>query len=311
MIDDQTYNSFARALAEQISCRAKGIDDESARIINVRPQEHILAGFLTPRSVAHPPPGDLDANSEPDDLPRDSAFELTSIGLEWLADREALARVDALSASLSLNVYVRCTPTFDEQKRLGSWRREHGGGGAQTQKTQPVIAIWRRLKIPEFPVEISVGRLLREKRKRIDIAPSLILPSGSIPPDIYSARQVVYLTEPECDTEPAFTAALGRTRNRPFASFWKAFIDVRLISVPTEPNTIRVAIRVINDSPAPAKAQSDFLDANLYAVRLSVAVPKQVHRPTIFLELPASFRYDRRMPGVGINSHVCEEQNGE
>ena len=94
MIDDQTYNVFARALAEQISCRAKGLDDESARIVNVRPQEHILAGFLTPRSVAHPPPGDLNADSEPDDLPRDSAFELTSIGLEWLADREALKRVE-------------------------------------------------------------------------------------------------------------------------------------------------------------------------------------------------------------------------
>lgn len=95
-----------------------------------------------------------------------------------------------------------------------------------------------------------------------------------------------------------------------FVSFWKAFVDVRLISVPTEPQSIRVAIRVINDSPAPAKAQSDFLDANVYAVRLSVAVPKEVHRPTIFQELPASFRYDRQMPGVGINSHVCEEQNG-
>ena len=309
MIDDQTYNVFARALAEQISCRAKGIDDESARIVNVRPQEHILAGFLTPRSVAHPPPGDLDANSEPDDLPRDSAFELTSIGLEWLADREALNRVDVLSASLSLNVYVRCTPTFDEQKRLGSWRREHGGG-AQVQKTQPVIAVWRRLQIPEFSVEISVGRLLSDKRQKVDISPSLVLPTSSVPSDIYSARQVIYLTEPECDSEPAFTAALSRARTRAFASFWKAFVDVRLISVPTEPQSIRVAIRVINDSPAPAKAQSDFLDANLYAVRLSVAVPKGVHRPTIFQELPASFRYDRQMPGVGINSHVCEEQNG-
>lgn len=309
MIDDQTYNVFARALAEQIGCRAKGIDDESARIVNVRPQEHILAGFLTPRSVAHPPPGDLDANSEPDDLPRDSAFELTSIGLEWLADREALNRVDVLSASLSLNVYVRCTPTFDEQKRLGSWRREHAGG-AQVQKTQPVIAVWRRLQIPEFSVEISVGRLLSDKRQKVDISPSLVLPTSSVPPDIYSARQVIYLSEPECDSEPAFTAALSRARTRAFASFWKAFVDVRLISVPTEPQSIRVAIRVINDSPAPAKAQSDFLDANLYAVRLSVAVPKEVHRPTIFQELPASFRYDRQMPGVGINSHVCEEQNG-
>src|SRR5882762_6830239 len=216
MIDDQTYNVLARGLAEQISCRAKGLDDESTRIVNVRPQEHILAGFLTPRSVAHPPPGDLDANSEPDDLPRDSAFELTSIGLEWLADQGAFKRVDVLSTSLSLNVYVRCTPTLDEQKRLGSWRREHGGG-AQVQRTQPVIAVGRRLQIPEFSVEISVGRLLSDKRQKVDISPSLVLPTSSVPPDIYSARQVIYLTEPECDSEPAFTAPLSRARTRAFA----------------------------------------------------------------------------------------------
>ena len=286
MIDDQTYNAFARALTEQISCRAKGLDNESARIVNVRPQEHILAGFLTPRSVAHPPAADLNPDSEPDDLPRDSAFELTSIGLEWLADREALKRLNVLSASLSLNVYVRCTPTFDEQKKLGSWRREHGGGGVQVQKTQPVIAVWRRLQIPEFSIDIAVDRLLSDKRQQIDISSSLVLAPSNIPTDIYSARQVVQLTEPECDTDPAFSAALNRARTRPFASFWRAFIDVRLISVPTEPKSVRVAIRVINDSPAPAKTQSDFLDANLYAVRLSVAVPKDVHRPTIFQELP-------------------------
>src|SRR5690242_9065506 len=102
MIEEQTYNAFARGLTEQIRRRAKGLDDESARIVNTRPQEHILAGFLTPRSVAHPP------DSDNEDLPRDSAFELTSIGLEWLADSDALTRADTLSVSLSLNVYVRC-----------------------------------------------------------------------------------------------------------------------------------------------------------------------------------------------------------
>ena len=105
-----------------------------------------------------------------------------------------------------------------------------------------------------------------------------------------------------------------RTRSCPDSSFFFLLAWIcrcRLISVPTEPMAIRVAIRIINDSPAPAKAQSDFLDANLYAVRLSVEMPKAVHRPTIFQELPASFRYDRRMPGVGINAHVRDEENGE
>jgi hypothetical protein len=42
---------FARALAESIRARAKGIDDDSARIVNTRPQEHVLSGFLTPAAL--------------------------------------------------------------------------------------------------------------------------------------------------------------------------------------------------------------------------------------------------------------------
>ena len=310
MIDDQTYNAFARALAEQISRRAKGLDDESARIVNVRPQEHILAGFLTPRSLAHQQAAGQNQDNEADDLPRDSAFELTSIGLEWLADQEALKGVKSLSASVSLNLYARCTPTFDEQRRLGSWRREHAEAGAQPQKTQSVIPVWRRLEIPEFSVEISVGSLLKDRRQRVDVSQLLVLQANRVPPDFYSARRAIHLTELECSTEQAFNSALSRARTQPFASFWRGFVDVRLISVPTEPKMIRVAVRIVNDSPAPAKAQSDFVDANLYAVRLSVEMPKKVQRPTIFQELPASFRYDRQMPGVGINAHVRDEVKG-
>lgn len=42
MIDDKVYKQFARSLAENIRARAKGIDDESGRILGTRPQEHIL-----------------------------------------------------------------------------------------------------------------------------------------------------------------------------------------------------------------------------------------------------------------------------
>jgi hypothetical protein len=310
MIDDQTYNSFARALAMQISCRAKGLDAESVRIVNVRPQEHILAGFLTPRPQAAQQPAGQLQDEDTDDLPRDSAFELTSFGLEWLADRSALQKVKSLSTSVALNLYVRCTPVFGEQRRMGSWRREHGPASGQAQRTQSLIPVWRRIEVPQFPVEIAIDALLKDKRQRIDISSSLVLPVDAVPSDIYSARQAIHLTEPECATEQAFDSSLGRARVRPFASFWRGFVDVRLINVPTEPELVRLAIRLVNDSPTPGKAQADFLDANLYAVRLAVDVPKIVHRPTIFQELPASFRYDRRMPGVGINAHVRDDDHG-
>src|SRR6516165_888589 len=149
MIDDQVYNDFARALTEQISRRAKGLDEESARIVNVRPQEHLLSGFLTSRSTTHPPVAAPGPDEDIDDLPRDAAFELTSIGLEWLADQEALRRIESLSVWLSANLYVRCAPTFEEQSRLGSWHREPVAAGSPPQKTQPVLPVWRRLEMPE------------------------------------------------------------------------------------------------------------------------------------------------------------------
>ena len=308
MINDETYNAFARGLAGQIRQRAKGLDDESARVVNARPQEHILAGFLTPRS--HLADDAASGDSENDDLPRDSSFELTSLGLEWLADFGALSHVTSLSISASVNVYVRCTPSFEEQRRLGSWRREHGGG-AQVQKTQAIVPVWKRVRIPEFSLEVDVPNLIRDKRQRIEISSFLNLPPTVIPPDIYSGRRAVYLTENECQTEAAFAAAVSRARTQPFVAFWAASVDVRLISVPTERNAVRVAMRVINDCAAPAKVQADYMDANLYAVRLAVAVPRAIHRPTIFQELPASFRYDRRMPGVGINAHVEVQEDGD
>ncbi|HKT25420.1 MAG TPA: hypothetical protein VJR04_12500, partial [Terriglobales bacterium] len=243
MINDETYNAFARGLAGQIRQRAKGLDDESARVVNARPQEHILAGFLTPRS--HLADDAASGDSENDDLPRDSSFELTSLGLEWLADFGALSHVTSLSISASVNVYVRCTPSFEEQRRLGSWRREHGGG-AQVQKTQAIVPVWKRVRIPEFSLEVDVPNLIRDKRQRIEISSFLNLPVTVIPPDIYSGRRPVYLTENECQTEAAFAAAVSRARTQPFVSFWAASVDVRLISVPTERNAVRVAMRVIN-----------------------------------------------------------------
>lgn len=307
MSDDQTYNRFSRALAEQIRERAKGLDAESARIVNTRPQEHILSGFLTPRVTRNPPPQDGDGDDE--DLPRDSAFELRALGLEFLADSENLASVTSLPVTISLNLYVRCTPTFDEQRNLGSWRREHDGGNAGAQRIQPVVSAWRRVELSRFTREVSLPDLLRERRQRIDISDSVVVPAGALPADIYSARRAIQLTEKECETESAFIAALARTRTQPFTSFWRAFVDVRLISVPTEPRAVRLALRIVNETTEPGKAQIDFLDPNLYAVRLAVRVPKPAHLPTIFQELPASFRYDRRMPGVGIDSQVVVEDN--
>src|SRR5262249_39834802 len=52
------------------------------------------------------------------------------------------------------------------------------------------------------------------------------------------------------------------------------------------------------------RTQSDFVDDNLYGVSLRLKIPSTIHRSMTFQELPASFRYDRNMIAIGINSHV-------
>lgn len=304
MIDDHIFNTFARALADRIRYRAKGLDDDSARIVNNRPQEHILSGFLTPRSHdqrAH----DASDDAETDDLPHDSAFELTAIGLEFMADRVALARVETLPLALSFNVYIRCIPSFAEQQRTPAWRRERIPGQDAIRRVQSLLPVWRRFEVAPFTIGLPVSDFFKDRRVRLEISQYLSPAQEDLQSSaIHSARHSIDLTEQDCATEAAFEAATARARTQAFTPYWRAFVDARLINVPTAPGVARVAIRVINDTAPPARAQLEFLDANLYAVRCTVSIPISIHRPTIFQELPASFRYDREMAGVGINSHV-------
>src|SRR6516225_576716 len=83
-----------------------------------------------------------------------------------------------------------------------------------------------------------------------------------------------------------------------------ANLDVRLISVTTEPSLHRIALRLVNVTTPAGPVQAEFIDPNLYGIGISVSLPAAAHRDMVFQELPASFRYDRNMVAVGINSHV-------
>src|SRR5687768_3147518 len=122
MITDDHYNRFARTLASRFAARASGLDAESARL-GVRPADHVLTGFLTPGGTddEHEPgaSADRDDGEEGDaaaaalgraaavDLPQDSAYELSNVGLEWLAPEAALTDLAELTIEARLHVYVR------------------------------------------------------------------------------------------------------------------------------------------------------------------------------------------------------------
>src|SRR5262245_47375004 len=131
-LTDATLNGFARSLTERFATRASGLDADSARIVASRPSDRVLTGFLTPGQDRGFPSGEAEDDRLAEDLPQDSAYEQTSVGFEWLAPRDRLLPGTEMSIAVSLAVYVRRLPSFEEQRRHGVWRLDRRADSQQS-----------------------------------------------------------------------------------------------------------------------------------------------------------------------------------
>src|SRR5207253_3445000 len=122
--------------------------------------------------------------------------------------------------------------------------------------------------------------------------------------NLFPGRRAIIISESELSTPTAFDARLASLQTNRIPIVWDPVIDVRLVSMPTQPGYVRIALRIINQTPEVKDKFLDYVDPNLYAVKVKVNLPKKLHRMTTFQELPASFRYKREMHAVGINAHV-------
>ena len=303
-LNDQVLNAFATSLANCVRERAKGCDDKSARIINTRPSEFVLAGFLTPRSVEDGAAHDEDEAAT--DLPLDSAYEQTAIGLEWLVDAREFSRIDTFDVEVSAHVYLRVLATFKEQESFGSWHIERPApDGTPRQRLQAAVPVWIRVNIPAFRVSVPVPALIADRKVVMAVAPQFAFAiSDEQRRFVYPGRRPIHFTENDLKDGTAFDERLQHLATGTFSPNWSANLDVRLISVTTEPSLHRIALRLVNVTTPPGRVQAEFIDPNLYGIGITVGVPARVHRDMVFQELPASFRYDRNMSAVGINSHV-------
>src|SRR5437588_619761 len=135
-LTDNTLNNFARTLTSRIAQRAIGLDDTSARIVGLRPSEQILAGFLTAlqnETEKIPEVAEIDEQLA-EDLPQDSPYEQTSVGFEWLAPREALQKGVKMKVTVNCSVYIRRSPTFQEQTSYGTRKAEKQKPSSQVLK---------------------------------------------------------------------------------------------------------------------------------------------------------------------------------
>jgi hypothetical protein len=127
---------------------------------------------------------------------------------------------------------------------------------------------------------------------------------------LYPGRQARTILETELASPDAYNAMLTSLQTSKIPVDWNPVIDIRLISMPTEPGCVRVALRAINQTAGVKDKYLDYADPNLYAVKVKATFPQELHRMAIFQELPASFRYNREMYGIGINAHVDGRVDG-
>jgi hypothetical protein len=324
------YNAFAQALANRFVERAKGLDETSQQIINLRPADHVLAGFLTPAPSSQYQTMDDDTDTAlADDLPKDTPYEQSAIGLEWIAPITALHNSLIVEIEARVRVYVRRYPSFEQQKKYVSWRvlhrpraphvpiidRDGLAASDRPQRHAELIPVWTQETLPPLRAKIDLGELYKSRRLMIDFSAQVCEGWAVVNPmALYAERRAimineVVLTSPEEyerwlleESHRQSARSLGDTLPLP----WRPVIDVRLVVLPTEPGHVRIALRLINRTERLKTSSLDYVDPNLYGVELQLRMPAVAHRPTIFRELEDSFRYDRRMPGVGINAHVKE-----
>lgn len=333
-LTDVDYNGFARSLVERVAQRARGLDEESQRLVGVRPSDHILVGFLTPGGtqseatneadstrVAERSDGSVENRAEEllaEDLPQDSAYEQTGVGMEWMAPVDALVDGSEILVDIDLAVYVRRLPSFGEQTQRATWRvprrrrSEAAAGPAGTPEVREadLVPVWTREVLPRKRVRVSLGELRRKRRLSIELSGWLREEGWATvdPTGLYPGRRPISLSEDDVADQEAYDHWLASLPGEPVPFSCRPIVDVRLVAAPTEPSCVRVALRLINRSERPRPHQREYNDPNLYAVRVAAALPSETHRDTMFRELPESYRYDRRMPGVGINAHVISKR---
>lgn len=302
----QIYNSFTISLVERIIERALGQDPQSARLLDMRPADHVLAGFLTPARPAGVPAGEADyLQEDEDDLPQDSSYEQSSCGLEWLVPKAALTSGQTLQVVANFSVYLRRLPTYEEQQAHLSWSRNQKQG----EQTSPILALWTREDLPPFTTTIDLAHLQDAGRFQQSLAAECALALTALTgtaSDLYPGSKSLAIAQTAFTPEGyARWAAESQARLSARMRYdWEPCLDLRLVAFPADPTCLRLSLRLLNRTPWRSSFQTEFFDPNLYAVRVQIRLPRTAHAMMEFADLPRSYRYDRTIAAVGINADV-------
>lgn len=304
-ISRENLNAFVTAFCARFAERASGESPDAHRITQRRPSDFVLTGFLTTRQDST----DAIEDAAIEDLPRDRPYEQTSIGIEWLTSTGADA-IDVIDVAVSFAVFVRRYPTYDELKGRLVWRRSHD---AAAVKLADIPAVWTREQFAEINFSVPFQALLQEKRRRFSLGDSVAAwwAENVDPSDLFLSKATLTVSESDVETSESYDGwrRMHEKRSVPPAD-WLPEVSFRV--VPTgSPDSARISVRLANRSEPASKRSVDFVDPNLYSVKLAVTIPANLHRGGTFRELRNSFRYDRSLTAVGLNCGVATSQAGD
>lgn len=300
--NDDAYVAFARGLSHRIRERVKGLDDAYARIIAARPSDQVLGGFLTP--VNREEKDDNEADPEVpaiQELPGDRPDQMTNLGIEWLVPLDAAA---VCHVSFGSSVYVRRIPTSDVALAHATWRQLPN----EAERRTPLVPIWTREALAPCELDLDLAGVISAGGASISLDALLSQGVAHIPSELlYLARRQIRVSEREIEAGAHVGQAGHGTRDL----VWRANLDVRVIPAPLRPDCVRIIVRIVNTTPVVARGGEDFFDSNLYAASLTIRVPRTAHVSTQFRELPASYRYDLTLLGIGVNCQVEAADDGD
>lgn len=308
---DEDLNAFARSFVRHVAERATGADEDSRRLVYTRPSDHVLTGFLTPVDLS------IDVPDAPEDvaladLPQDAPYEQTNLGLRWLVPRRVFEQAGTLNACIELAVYVRRLPTFHDQQRAPlSVPRPRAGEPVGPPRAE-AVPVWTREDLGAMDVApVSFSRLLTDRRVAIPLRDVVArrLETHDIA-GLYPFRRPLIVEEADVATPGAFTDWLGHQAAGSWPLEWAPVLDLRIGAVPTQPEVLRLAARILNRTTPVKPPGLEFVDPNLYGARLKISIPAEAHCPTVFRELPQSYRYNRSMDAVGINAQALRSEAG-
>lgn len=293
------YNAFARGLSERFGGRVLGFDESSARLVESRPCDHVLAGFLTGSA------SDSRQGSTEDDLPKDTPYEQTSMGFEWLMPTALVEGTHFIEVEVRFHVYVRRLPRFEELEQTLVWKVERKEGAPEEERAV-LPAVWSRERPVVRRARVSLFALLKDGRI-VSALDALADDAGMVddPATLFPGRRSIKVLRSDVATSAAYeTWSAGQNRAGAVPE-WSPQLDIRVTPVPIDSNLVRVALRVVNRTPKPSSTGTgEFVDPNLYGVQVKASLPKHCHQCSMFNELPASYRYDRSLWAVGINAQA-------